>query len=274
MELAFSQFLYPVRSAQTEYCPELYIAPWKEGILDMLGQEGYRVFLPPEEKTRAQKFSNDAERNRFIAARLLLRCLLSQKSSYCVHPSSWKFRSGPNGKPYLSGPPFWENSSAPAATEHQGKPVFPQFNLSHSGDYIALAFSECANLGVDIELMKTRRDIKGIARLIFTPDENQILQEQLKKNSKNAEQYFYRLWCRHEALGKLEGGGLFHQPQNAKSPNNLRNFANFQDFISMEGNFRCPNNRHSDNYGNSHDLYFWALCWRAHAKYPGRLCVQ
>ena len=240
MEFVFSQFRYPI--SNPTYSPELYIVPWKEGILDILGAD-YRVFLSPEERARERNFSDDAERNRFITARLLLRCLLSQKSQHPVHPSSWQFRSGPYGKPYLAGPTFAEPNAQ----------RIPQFNLSHSGSYIALAFSECASLGVDIELVKHRRNMRGIARMIFTPDENKVLRGLLLNEER---EYFYRLWCRYEARGKLEGGGLSGR------------FKDQEEFLSAEGNFFYSNN------SNSPDLYFWVLCWRiARPKLSGRLPV-
>ena len=257
-----SQFLYPVNNPQTDYCPELYIAPWNReaGILKIFGPD-HRVFLSPEERQRAQNFSNEEERKRFIAARLLLRCLLSQKSPNPVHPSHWEFRTGPHGKPYLSGPPFWENSTTLAQINTYSKQVFPQFNLSHSGNYIALAFSEYASLGVDIELSKNHRDMRGIAQLVFTPDETKTLQELLRKGEE-AQKYFYRLWCRYEAVGKLEGGGLLQRPPNFKNFGNSRNLGDSQDFFSSEGNFRCLNS-----------LYFWALCWNV-PEYSACLPVQ
>ena len=202
----------------------------------------YHVFLAPEERQRS--FSSEAERKRFIGGRLLLRCLLSQKSRNPVHPSLWKLGIGAHGKPYLTGPPFAKDSLTFSKINSQCKPVFPQFNLSHSGDYIALAFSECANLGVDIELPKKNRNFKGIAQLIFTPDETRKLQEQQKREE--AQEYFYRLWCRYEAQGKLEGRGLLQKPPNSSKTKRLEDSHFF-----AEGSL-CSADR----------LYFWALCWR------------
>lgn len=88
-----------------------------------------------------------------------------------------------------------------------GKPVFPgnsevYFNLSHSGDYAALAFGR-KPLGVDIECVK-RANLK-VAKRFFQKEEYEYLAEREGAEQADA---FFRIWTAKEAVVKAAGGGL------------------------------------------------------------------
>ena len=88
--------------------------------------------------------------------------------------------------------------------EH-GKPAFtdpemPQFNLSHSGDYVALVLSD-AQCGIDLQRMENGRNVNSIAERFFAPGEEVAVRQ-------GGEETFFRLWTRKEALAKCSGEGI------------------------------------------------------------------
>ena len=97
----------------------------------------------------------------------------------------------------------------------EGKPVFRgngdvNFNISHSGGYVVLAFGN-APLGVDIECVK-QANLK-LAKRFFTKEEYTYLLEQKEDEQKDA---FCRIWTGKEAVVKAEGSGLL-QPLDSFS---------------------------------------------------------
>lgn len=88
-----------------------------------------------------------------------------------------------------------------------GKPYFirsdlPKFNLSHSQDWIALAFSADHEIGVDIEVIRSRKSSKNIIKRYF----NQQEQAQLNTLNKPLEEMlFWQYWTAHEAVIKQQG---------------------------------------------------------------------
>ena len=81
-----------------------------------------------------------------------------------------------------------------------GKPFLKelQFNISHSGDYVACALSLATGMGVDIEQAKPM-SFEDFHRQ-FTPSE--------WNNINNQPEHFFEHWCAKEAFIKLEGRGL------------------------------------------------------------------
>lgn len=77
-----------------------------------------------------------------------------------------------------------------------------QFNISHSGNYIAYVIAN-EPVGVDIELLKTE-DMQ-IAKRFFTADETSYIMDG-KQNTR-----FYEVWTKKESRIKWEGMGL-HKP--------------------------------------------------------------
>lgn len=89
--------------------------------------------------------------------------------------------------------------------ERRGRPFVPgkplDFNLSHSGNWIVGAFVRHGRVGVDIEHMRTDRDLPGIAKRFFAPEEAQAVgTDPLGR--------FYRYWTAKEAALKMTGQGL------------------------------------------------------------------
>jgi 4'-phosphopantetheinyl transferase len=144
--------------------------------------------LIPKEHERAAGMKEGPIRNEFLAARGLLRTLLSRYLGQ--PPESFRFRSGPTGKPYLDGVelPFY-------------------FNVSHSGEVGLFAFATCGEVGVDVERFRPFNNVLNIARRWFRPPEVELLSTMDDAARLTA---FFRAWTLKEAMLKASGIGLGH----------------------------------------------------------------
>ncbi|MBK8816964.1 MAG: 4'-phosphopantetheinyl transferase superfamily protein [Methylococcaceae bacterium] len=80
-----------------------------------------------------------------------------------------------------------------------------EFNLSHTGNKIAIAVGYRCQLGIDIELCKTRSSLSALVEKCFDKVEKNYWQ-QLPETLKAQE--FYRFWTRKEAFVKATGRGI------------------------------------------------------------------
>ena len=147
--------------------------------------ENLRHNLNPEERARAVRFAAKLHGDRFVAGRGYLREILGQY----LHrpPRSLFIHCNAFGKPQLG------NGLAGAL----------HFNLSHSGDFAALAVSPAFDVGIDIE--ETRPLEENIAERFFSPREAGTLR---RMSGERALQAFYRCWTSKEAFVKAHGAGL------------------------------------------------------------------
>lgn len=143
-------------------------------------------WLNDDEKARLQGMQNSSMRRRFCATRTLLRRLLADYLQ--MQPVMVSINIDPRGKPRLAGNTV-------------------QFNLSHSGDWVLLAFSREVSLGVDIETCRPLANKAGIAQRLFSREDVLELQQQNYDT-----RHFFARWTRHEACQKCQGEGVFGQP--------------------------------------------------------------
>lgn len=94
----------------------------------------------------------------------------------------------------------------------QGKPEtaegIPAFNISHSGDYVAVLISpDHQAVGCDLEEIRLRPAMMTFAEAIFSDQET----EQLKAIPEKKEQaaLFWQFWTRREARVKQQGGSVW-----------------------------------------------------------------
>lgn len=91
---------------------------------------------------------------------------------------------------------------------HKGKPFLLgsslYFNLSHSGEYVVCALSEC-EIGVDIQ-RQAETDSMRLANRFYHPHERELLAAIPTEEGRR--DFFYRLWTRKEAYGKMTGEGV------------------------------------------------------------------
>lgn len=144
--------------------------------------------LDATERARTLTFRSERVRDRYIAARGLLREILARY----VNTASDRiaFQCNAYGKPALSG--------AYAATDLR-------FNLSHSGAVALYAIAIDRDVGVDIEQVSTALSQEHIAEQFFSRFEVEALRALPPHVQQQA---FFACWTRKEAFVKARGLGL------------------------------------------------------------------
>jgi 4'-phosphopantetheinyl transferase len=147
-----------------------------------------RGTLAPEESERAARFHFARDRQHYIAARGLLREILSRYLK--LSPDSLRFKYTSYGKPYL--------------TDECGG-GWLRFNVSHAGGLALYAVSRERELGVDIERIRTDIEHQQIASQFFSEQEVASL---LALPADAQLEAFFLCWTRKEAYIKGIGEGL------------------------------------------------------------------
>ncbi|MCS6744665.1 4'-phosphopantetheinyl transferase AcpT [Klebsiella quasipneumoniae] len=120
----------------------------------------------------------------------------------------------PRRASWLAGRALLTQAAAPLTDiqfGEQGKPAFPVarglwFNLSHSGDDIALLLSDQGEVGCDIEVIRPREGWRRLANALFSEGEHQELAQASPAQQLTV---FWRIWTRKEALVKQRGGSAW-----------------------------------------------------------------
>lgn len=158
--------------------------------LDLVGGNDRQCWdcLDTEERARAERFRVDKARNAYVRTRGTLRVLLGHYLER--DPARIALVSNSHGKPRLAD-----------TGEDRGL----VFNLSHSEDRALLAFARDTALGVDLESLRPRHDLEGLAKICLSPE------EMARWNTAAAEARlpeFIRLWVCKEAFVKAVGRGI------------------------------------------------------------------
>jgi 4'-phosphopantetheinyl transferase len=140
--------------------------------------------LSDEETLKAQTFKLPTLRDRFIAARGLLRETLA--GYLAVDPAVLTFVSGPYGKPALLDEALY-------------------FNISHTADSLLIAVANFPDIGIDIEAVKLRRNFDSLAQRCFSERE---YRGWCGLPAEMQAEVFYRLWTKKEAFVKAVGRGI------------------------------------------------------------------
>jgi len=150
------------------------------------------ALLSCQDRDHVNRLRRPDDRQRSLLGRGVLRLVLGAWLG--LDPAAQRFAAGPHGKPQLlhPGPPT-----------PQGKP--PQFNISHSGELILLAFHAAAPVGVDVERLQPDLDWRPIARRCLAPAQVESL---LALPAAEAASAFVECWCALEAGLKARGVGL------------------------------------------------------------------
>jgi 4'-phosphopantetheinyl transferase len=141
--------------------------------------------LNEEEQSRAKRFVFERDKNRFTAARGILRQLLARYVNCSA--KDVEFTVGPAGKPALR-----HNSQL-------------RFNLSHSEGLVLYALSLGRELGVDVENQIKESTNREIVERYFSAEEQADF---LAIDPALQEAAFYLGWTRKEAYLKARGEGL------------------------------------------------------------------
>jgi 4'-phosphopantetheinyl transferase len=142
------------------------------------------------EQARAARFHFEHDRHRWINGRAWVKQQLATHLK--VQASALHFSATAHGRPFLPDSPEID------------------FNLSHSGEWIALAIGPGnGRIGLDIETIDPTFPTHGIAREFFLPEECSWL-------SQGPIERFYQLWTAKEALMKATGQGMSLPPDQIR----------------------------------------------------------
>ena len=148
-----------------------------DDVLDALAN-----LLTTAERARADRYRFADDRRRSIVARATTRHFLGR---------------------YLNA----EASTLIIDEEEFGKPVLRggeiEFNASHSGDLVALAFSRETAVGVDVERRRQLTNPLALARRYFSAEEVAIVEDAAEPNDA-----FFAIWTAKEAIVKASGKGI------------------------------------------------------------------
>ena len=143
--------------------------------------------LSADEHARASRFHFDRDRNHFVAARAILRDILSRYLG--CDPLEIKLTSGSHDKPELAGPARRR----------------PRFNLSHSAGVAIYAVALDREVGIDIERVRVDVDYFDLAEKFFAAGEIRRLHHLAPDQRVSG---FFNCWTRKEAYIKARGLGL------------------------------------------------------------------
>ncbi|MEA2413437.1 MAG: 4-phosphopantetheinyl transferase [Thermoanaerobaculia bacterium] len=144
--------------------------------------ESLANLLTIPERARADRYRFPDDRRRSIVARAATRRFLAR---------------------YLGSDP----TTLVIDEEEFGKPVLHgreiEFNASHSGDLVALAFAKETEVGVDVERRRKLTDTLALARRYFSAEEVAIVER-----AADAGDAFFAIWTAKEAIVKASGKGI------------------------------------------------------------------
>lgn len=152
--------------------------------------------LQQDEHTRASRYHQQKDHDRFIISRGLLRIIAGKFIS--LPPSEIIFVKGENKKPFI---------------KNSDQPVF--YNVAHAGDFILISIGE-NETGVDVEFLNDQFDYKEILEHSFSAPEIAFIQSSLNPLSS-----FYILWTRKESLLKATAKGITEDLVNTPSLDGL-----------------------------------------------------
>ena len=145
----------------------------------------YQAVLDKDELATAARFKFPALRQRYIICHGILRQLLAEFLN--KQAANIRIEKTEYGKPFL--------------------PDYPElsFNMSHSGDILAIAISSLCQLGVDVECDKSRNTWDGLVKKCFASEEAAYW---YSLDNAERSRAFYQFWVKKEAFVKAVGKGI------------------------------------------------------------------
>lgn len=144
--------------------------------------------LAPDERDRSSRLNFPADRARYVAARGILRDILSRYLG--CPPAAVRLHDGAFGKPGLAGD-FVRSGL--------------QFNLSHTEALAVYALAYARPLGIDVEQVRPLPEAETIARRFLSPDEYASI---CSAAAEDRARSFFAAWTATEARLKARGVGL------------------------------------------------------------------
>lgn len=146
--------------------------------------------LDEVERGRYAGYRREADKLRFLTGRALIRGVVATELGVApaeVTLDSSCFECGkPHGKPKVVGSTL-------------------EVSISHSGDWVALAMTEGAPVGIDVEEVRDA-EVDGLAGICFSPGELTTFKSVPEGDRQGA---FFTYWARKEAVLKATGKGMW-----------------------------------------------------------------
>ena len=153
------------------------------------------ALLSAEERQRMSSMVSPVIQRQYAAGRALTRLALGARLSMPARRVPVSVDD--NGRPCL-------------LARHGGDrgdtgPAGIDFNLSHSGDLVALAVGSGLQIGLDIEREERRPNAPALARRFFSPSECELLE---RSDERSYSRRWHRIWTTREAHAKARGIGV------------------------------------------------------------------
>lgn len=146
--------------------------------------------LDEVERGRFAGYRREADKLRFLTGRALIRGVVSRELGIApseVRLDSSCFECGkPHGKPKIVGSTL-------------------EVSISHSGDWVGLAMTDGAPVGIDVEEVRDA-EVDGLAGICFSPPELITFKSVPEDDRRGA---FFTYWARKEAVLKATGKGMW-----------------------------------------------------------------
>lgn len=152
------------------------------------------LMLYPDRREKVEHYKNRHAANASMTAGLMLQD--AAKKELGILPEQLRIERGTYGKPYI-----------------KGKESF-YFNISHSGEYVVLAYGD-QPVGIDIEEIRDKNLDKNIdvAKRCFTEKEYEYVLSgycngEGTLESATEQERFFQIWTMKESYLKLTGAGI------------------------------------------------------------------
>jgi 4'-phosphopantetheinyl transferase len=152
----------------------------------------YRVLMSVDEREREARFHFAVDRHRYLVTRALMRTTLSLYRPD-IPPNAWSFRANAYGRPRIT------NAEVGSI----------DFNVSHSGNVVALAVGNALEIGFDLEVIADRSPPIELANEFFAMKEAASLRS-LPPAAQAMR--FLELWTLKESFIKACGKGFSIPP--------------------------------------------------------------
>ena len=162
-------------------------------------------WLDKQERHRWNRFRFDRPRREFALCRAALRAGICSRLG--CNNDQLTFGTSRYGKPF-------------GLVNGLAAPI--KFNISHSGKYGLIAYTQTGRIGVDVEERSTLVDLDGLSKIVFGPNEQA---EFALTSGEEKLHMFFTLWTLKEAMIKALGLGFSQDPAKFQIPSDMRNGA-------------------------------------------------